>query len=491
MKTQVLVVGAGPVGLTMAIELARYGVAVRIVDKAAQRTDKSKALVIWSRTLELMDRAGCTPALIAAGAPALGANIFAGGRPLARVTFEGIESAYAFALMIPQSETERVLETHLERLGVRVERSVEATGFTQGPDDVDITLRNDRGEAETLTVDWLVGCDGAHSMVRHGLNTTFEGDTVPADFLLADVHLAGQPTPPMELAIYWHAEGLIAIFPITPGRARVIADLGPSASPTPPTPTLEQIQAILDRRGPGGIAASDPVWLSGFRINERKVAHYSQGRVFVAGDAAHVHSPAGGQGMNTGMQDAINLAWKLALTCRGEAGPALLESYDPERGAVGEKVIADARRMMQVAMLRNPAAQAARNFAGHFLLGLPPVNEAMARNFSEITIGYPHSPLNGRDAPGIGGPAPGERLAPVKGQTPVGAGATPRFALFAVPSEPVNALLARRPDLLEPALRPPVTEMGMWLVRPDGYIACVAREGDAAAIERYLEGLAA
>jgi hypothetical protein len=295
----------------------------------------------------------------------------------------------------------------------------------------------------------------------------------------------------MELAIYWHAEGLIAIFPITPGRARVIADLGPSASPTPPTPTLEQIQAILDRRGPGGITASDPVWLSGFRINERKVAHYSQGRVFVAGDAAHVHSPAGGQGMNTGMQDAINLAWKLALVCRGEAGPALLESYDPERGAVGEKVIADARRMMQAAMLRNPAAQAVRNFAGHFLLGLPPVNEAMARNFSEITIGYPHSPMNGRDAPGIGGPSPGERLAPVAGQTPVGAGATPRFALFAMPSAPVNALLARRPDLLEPALRPPVTEMGMWLVRPDGYIACVAQEGDAAAIERYLEGLAA
>ena len=487
MTTSVLVVGAGPVGLTMAAELARYGVAVRVVDKAASRTDKSKALAVWSRTLELLDRAGCADTFVAAGMKLHGANIFAGGRRMARVDFAGIRSAYPFALMLPQSETERLLEDHLGALGVRVERQAEAVDVTETAHGVEAVLRDAAGHEERLGVDWLVGCDGAHSFVRHKLGLPFEGETMQTDWFLADIHMQGLPAPETELATYWHKDGVIAIFPITPGRFRMIADVGPATTEAPATPTLEQVQAVLDQRGPGGVVVSDPIWLSGFRINERKVADYRKGRVFVAGDAAHVHSPAGGQGMNTGMQDAINLAWKLALVCRGicPAEP-LLGSYSAERSAVGDRILADAGRLTAAAMLRNPAAQAVRNLVAGFVLGLTSVNDAMAQRLSEITIGYPDSPLNGPHARGLGSPGPGERLAPVADEPPIGAGDRPRFALCAAPGEAASQIIAEFSTLLEPAPRPPIHEGGMWLVRPDGYVAAVARTADAPAIAGHL-----
>jgi 2-polyprenyl-6-methoxyphenol hydroxylase-like FAD-dependent oxidoreductase len=355
MTSQVLVVGAGPVGLTLAAELKRYGVSVRIVDKASSRTDKSKALVVWSRTLELLARAGCAEAFVAAGCKVVAVNLNAGGRPLGRVTFDAVDSPYPYALMLPQSDTERLLEEHGAALGVTVEREVELTTFVADGEGATAELRHADGRIETVRADWLVGCDGAHSAVRHGLGFTFEGDTLRSDWVLADVHLAGVPVPSSELAMYAHAEDVLALFPIAPGRYRVIADVGDTGAAPPAEPTLDEVQALLDRRGPGGIAASDPIWLSAFRINERKVKSYRAGRVFLAGDAAHVHSPAGGQGMNTGMQDAFNLAWKLAMAARGVAGERLLASYDAERSAVGDMVLRNAGRLTAAATMKEPA----------------------------------------------------------------------------------------------------------------------------------------
>ncbi len=308
MTPQVLVVGAGPVGLTMASELARYGVRVRIIDKAPQRTDKSKALAVWSRTLELLDRAGCANDFIAAGNKVDAANIVAANKLIARVSLAEVKSPYPYALMLPQSDTERLLDDHLNRLGVHIERQVELVQFAAGEQGVEATLRSASGSEERLTVDWLIGCDGAHSTIRHGLGMSFSGSTLDTDWLLADVHLKAFPFPPSELATYWHEDGVLVALPISPGRYRVIADLGPSTGALPASPTLDEVQGVLDQRGPGRLVAYDPIWLSAFRINERKVPDYRSGRVFVAGDAAHVHSPAGGQGMNTGMQDAFNLA---------------------------------------------------------------------------------------------------------------------------------------------------------------------------------------
>ncbi|MEH2509209.1 2-polyprenyl-6-methoxyphenol hydroxylase-like FAD-dependent oxidoreductase [Nitrobacteraceae bacterium AZCC 1564] len=490
MKPQVLVVGAGPVGLTMASELARYGVSVRIIDKAPQRNDKSKALAVLSRTLEMLDRAGCANNFVAAGNKVVGANIVAANKLIARVSLAAVKSPYAYALMLPQSDTERLLEEHLNRLGIRIERQVELVQFSAGEKSVETTLRSAAGGEERLTVDWLIGCDGAHSVVRHGLGLPFSGSTLDTDWMLADVHLKAFPFPASEIATYWHEQGVLVILPISPGRYRVIADIGASTGAHPADPTLADVQGVLDQRGPGGLVAYDPVWLTAFRINERKVANYRSGRVFVAGDAAHVHSPAGGQGMNTGMQDAFNLAWKLALVCRGICMEGqLLDSYSIERSAVGEMVLTASGRITALAALRNHAAQVLRNLVGHLLLGLAPVREAMVNSMSEIAISYKHSPLNGRAVHGVIGPAPGERVEPLAGQAPFGAGDTPRFTLLAGSEDAVRGLVRQFDDLVDPVIRPPLSDGGMWLVRPDGYVGCVAAANDTDAMLSYLQGI--
>lgn len=489
MTAQVLVIGAGPVGLTMAAELARYGVSVRIIDKAAARSDKSKALVLWSRTLELLERAGCSEDFVAAGLRATGITFIAGRRRLAHVPFGIIPSRYAYGLMLPQADTERLLDTHLQSLGVQVERQVELTNFADDGAGITATLRHADGQEETVRTDWLIGCDGAHSTVRHQLGLEFVGETLATDWLLADLHLRGLPTPPDELALFLHKDGILAVFPITPGRYRIIADVGRSHGALRTDPTLADVQAVVDQRGPGGIEVSDPVWLSAFRINERKVQNYRAGRVFLAGDAAHVHSPAGGQGMNTGMQDAFNLAWKLALVAHGTcAAEPLLGSYSAERSAVGAQVLADAGQLTAVAMVKNPLAQAARNLAASLALRLPFVQANLTAKLSETAIAYPNSPLNGpRFA--SGGPKAGARLPPTAGQPPIGAGSRPRFALFAAPTDATTQLTRLAPDLLEPALRPPLAPNAIHLARPDGYVALRTGGQDIDGVQHYLDAL--
>ncbi len=449
--TDILVVGAGPVGLTMAAELARYGVRVRLVDRAPHATETSKALVLWSRTLELMDRMGCTRSFLDAGLRAPGASIRSGGKVLGNPRFEDIASAYNFALMIPQRDTERLLTAHLRSLGVMVERQVDLTGFMEAPDGIEAHLRHADGREETIRTPWLIGCDGAHSTVRHGLGLAFEGSAQGDDWLLADVRLDGSgASPPDEIATYLHRDGPFVIFPIPGRRARVIATVGRTDAMHPrPDPTLGDVQALIDRRAGGGFRASDPVWLTHFRINEGKVTEYRHGRVFLAGDAAHIHSPAGGQGMNTGMQDAVNLAWKLAMVVRGQAHPSLLDSYSPERSAVGDMMPRNAGRLTDMATLSNPAAQAARNLALRFLLGLDAVRNRMAAQMSEIEVAYADSPLSR-------GPNSGARWDPeAYAGAPPGVGGEPRFLLYAADAARGTALTKRFPGLLEPIPRPP------------------------------------
>jgi 2-polyprenyl-6-methoxyphenol hydroxylase-like FAD-dependent oxidoreductase len=488
MKSQVLIVGAGPVGLTMAAELARFGVSVRIVDKAAQRTDKSKAVVLWSRTLELLNRSNCADAFVAAGNKVDAANIIADKTVIGHINISDVNSPYPYALMLPQSDTERLLEEHLGRLGVNTQRQTELSSFQQDGSGITAVLRDADGQEEVVKADWLIGCDGAHSAVRHGLGLSFLGDTLQSDWILADLHLSGYPLPPTEMVTYWHEDGVLLIIPMSATRFRIIADLGLSKGGAPVNPTLDQVQAIIDSRGPGGMTTSNPIWLSAFRINERKVSDYRSGRVFVAGDAAHVHSPAGGQGMNTGMQDAFNLAWKLGLVCRGESGEALLDSFSAERSAVGAEVLKAAGRLTMVATMRNHTAQAVRNLFGRLLLGLSPVRKAMVDTMSEVSVGYDHSPLNGPSCHRGDVPAPGRRLVPVAGQTPVGSGNAPRFALFAASSR-ASGLAMKFPNLIDSAIRPPLDPALVVLVRPDGYVACAVEVDKVGVIADYLNAI--
>jgi 2-polyprenyl-6-methoxyphenol hydroxylase-like FAD-dependent oxidoreductase len=481
----ILIAGAGPVGLTMAAELARYGVPVRIIDRAEHPTTTSKALVVWSRTLELMDRMGCTRAFLDAGLRGHGATMRSGGTVLGHMDLSCIASAYNFALMIPQSETERLMTRHLAGFGVTVERQVELQGFTEAGDHIDARLAHLDGRIETLRTPYLLGCDGAHSTVRHGVNAAFEGSTQDDEWLLADVRLEGPNAPPQdEIAIYFDRHGPFAIFPMPGGRARVIATVGKAVpGQKRPDPSLAEVQATLDDRTGGGFTATDPAWLSNFRINERKVTEYRHGRAFLAGDAAHVHSPAGGQGMNTGMQDAINLAWKLAMVTHGDARDVLLATYSPERSAVGDMVLRNATWLTDIATLASPAAQAVRNLVARTMLGVHAVRDKVAATMSEIEIAYPGSPLShGHHA--------GARFAPAHyAGAPPGAGTRPRFVLCAAATAEAVALTSRFSTLLEPAPRLPVDAHHMHIVRPDGYVGLAAAAGAWREAERYLGAL--
>jgi len=377
----------------MAAELARHGLSCRIIDKSAGPTDKSKALVLWSRTLEMLDTMGAVTPFLDAGLHGYGANLFRQGELLLHLKFE-IESPYNFALVIPQSETEQLLIAHASRAGVQVERRVELVEFVADESGITSTLLRADGTREEMRSDWLIGCDGAHSTVRHHLEMEFAGSAEPNDWLLADVRVEGK-LPSDEISIFFHTSGVLAVFPMRDGRLRVIADLGPAHASAAADPTLADVQRILDQRGPGGLTLSDPVWLTRFRINERIVADYRRGRVFLAGDAAHIHSPAGGQGMNTGMQDAYNLAWKLALAQRGRATELLLESYSVERSRVGRRVLKNSSIMTRFGTMRNPLAQLVRDGLYALFGSMQLVQREIGNMLSELSINYRRSPLTG------------------------------------------------------------------------------------------------
>jgi 2-polyprenyl-6-methoxyphenol hydroxylase-like FAD-dependent oxidoreductase len=494
-KLDVLIAGAGPVGLTMASELKRYGLSIRIIDKDTQRTDESKALVLWPRTLELLDRTSPHGAdkFIRAGLKVESVNILSGKETIGHVDMKDVECRFKFVLMIAQSETERVLEEHLASLGTTVERETELTDFTETADRVSCVVKHADGSNETVEASWLIGADGAHSIVRHKLNKEFHGSTLLTDWMLADLHLTGVPGTPA-INLFWHTDGILALFPLEGTRYRIIANVGESSGSigegNRPAPTVADIQRVLDERTPGGIIAGDPVWLSNFTINERKVEDYRSGRAFVAGDAAHVHSPAGGQGMNTGMQDAFNLVWKLALVTHGLCQPEpLLTSYSTERSHIAKLLLEATGKATTASLLRGNAKQYLRNHVASLILGFSPITHAMSNVLSEITVGYPESPLNSSHGLMVGGPAPGKRAPLRESETPVGSGNSPCFVLFAADDDALVSVVKQFPAILEQQLRPPFELGGLWLVRPDGYVALRARHADADALRKYLLAL--
>lgn len=482
--TDVLIVGAGPVGLTMACELVRYGVGVRIVDAAPAASDKSKALVVWPRTLEHLERMGIASRFADAGLKAHEGHFFQGGEQIAAFPLDKVETPFPFALMIPQNRTEALLVEHLRELGVEVERGKSLAGLAQTADGVVATV-----EGEEIAASWLIGADGAHSAVRHAVDAEFTGTTLPSDWVLADVKLAG-PVQVETVELHLHEEGILAMFPVPPGRTRVIANVEKGVG----DPTLEGIQAILDRRDGRGIRAEDPVWLSGFHINERKVADYRHGRVLLAGDAAHIHSPAGGQGMNTGMQDAVNLAWKLTQIVKGRVSKTgaetLLKSYTAERGPVAEKVLEGSGFLTRMGTTSSSVLQTVRKHALHLLSGFDAVQETFAEQVTELAVAYPESPLN-QEGARVKGPKVGERVPVHAGDAAVSAGGEPRFAVYAARSANAEQLIACYPEWMEAEVREPWSEGGLWLVRPDGYVgfAGEADEAGFAAADGYFRVL--
>lgn len=352
--TEVLIAGAGPIGLTAAIELARRGVAVRIVDPLLEPPQYAKAVGVQPRTLEVFERMGILRQILDAAVPLRGQIVYANGELAGQVDFALPEDVPFGFIGLPQYSTERVLREELATRGVPIERGVRLAGFQQDADGVTATLEGEVGQ-QKVRAQYLLGADGAHSVVRKTLGLTFEGAAFEEQYMLGDVEVDWSQPAGYAIRAMHQTDGkiddLLVCIPL-PGRGRyrmsmlVPADLSTEATggvqhgfERGNPPELHHIQAVLDRLSPEPTIARNMRWSSVFRISHRIVNAYGRGRAFVAGDAAHIHPPTGAQGMNTGIQDAYNLAWKLALAVTGDAADGLLDSYDAERRPVGEEVV--------------------------------------------------------------------------------------------------------------------------------------------------------
>ena len=439
----ILIVGAGPVGLTAACELTRHDVPVRIIDKAKERSQTSKALGIFPRTLEVFETMGIVTPVLNAGLRLRGLCIHNQKEEIASIDMSSVASPYPFVFSLPQSETERILIEHLESLGVSVERERELIGLTQTDTAVHAVIRNANGGEETMETPWLLGCDGAHSSTRHLLGMEFEGAPYDESFVLADAKVEA-PVSKDQVHLFASAEGIFAIIAMREDFSRVIANIPPeSREQNLPETTLEEIQQIADRRGPPGTRLSDATWISRFHISHRKVKNFRKLRVFLAGDSAHIHSPAGGQGMNTGIQDAFNLAWKLGLVVKGHAAPQLLASYHVEREPVARGVLNLTDRITRMATLHNPVLQTARNILFPIVTGIGFLEEKIADRLAELTLNYRSSPIvenHGAETPRAGDRAPDAELRDTNGK------AVRLFELFREPRHVLLLFLAAMPN---------------------------------------------
>lgn len=414
MDADVLVVGAGPVGLMVAIELRRRGIDVIVVERRPDVAPWAKAVGVQPRTLEIFDQIGVVVPALDAATPMRGQLVYVNGEQVNRLEMRLPDEVPYHFVSLPQYETERVLGEHLAGLGTEVRRGVEFLGFEQDGDGVTAEVQARDGTRQTLSVGYLVGADGAHSLVRKGLGLSFDGDAFPEEYMLADVEVDWSMPTGYAIRSTHQTDGRVddalVCIPL-PGRGRyrmsmlVPADLA-TAKPAPgaivhgledsKAPELHHIQAVLDRLSPEPTTAHTMRWSSVFRISHRLVDRYGAGRAFVAGDAAHIHPPTGAQGMNTGLQDAYNLGWKLALAVQGKAAAGLLESYHGERHPVGAEVVGRTVR----------AAREGIGAGEH-----DPV--AIILREAQLLVGYPDSPLvadarpdDRRTGPGVGLRAP-------------------------------------------------------------------------------------
>jgi 2-polyprenyl-6-methoxyphenol hydroxylase-like FAD-dependent oxidoreductase len=458
--TDVLIVGAGPVGLFLANECARRGLRSRIVETRSSQSEHSKALAIFPRTLEIFDMAGLVTSFLEKANRVTSVAVVSHGRALAHMRFAPEESPYPFVAMVPQDVTERLLVEALGGKGGAVEYETTFISAVEQDDCVSVTLDR-RGEPIKLTASFVVGCDGAHSAVRHLLNLSFEGAEYRDLYMLADIE-TNENLPADELQLCPSELGPVAIFPMSATRRRVVAILDKAEGDAP---SLELVRKILAQRASSGLEARILHWSTYFRIHHRQAAKLRVGRIFIAGDAAHIHSPFGGQGMNTGLHDVWNLVWKLDLVVRGHGNEELLESYSAERRPVIKNVIETTDFLTKVMGTPSKLAQVLRDTFIPMVSRLAPFQHAFVQRLSELGIAYRGSPI----VEGAGKRYLDDSL---RG----GSGIHSRFLLMfgkdASAREDAMQLVEKFDDIVELRLQP---GEDIILVRPDGYIAYSAQ----------------
>jgi 2-polyprenyl-6-methoxyphenol hydroxylase-like FAD-dependent oxidoreductase len=493
--TDVLIVGAGPTGLALAIALTRHGVAVRIIDKDAGIAPYSRALGVQARTLEFYRQLGFDQLAVDAGVPMRAVNFWVAGNRRAHVPIGDIGkglSPYPYVLDFAQNDHEQMLADQLAKLGVSVERSTELVTFEHDVRHVCAGIRKADGSVEEIDVAFLAGCDGGHSAVRAGLGITLTGATYSQLFYVADVVARG-PAANDEVHVDFDTD-LLAIFAMRgPGHVRLVGAVRPERAKEGQTFTFDDVdKGVLERMQ---FKIEKINWFSTYRVHHRVAQRFQEGRVFLLGDASHLHSPVGAQGMNTGIGDAFNLAWKLAdmLNRRGTKGR--IESYEIERIAFAHRLVKTTDQIFTFATKRSPLTSFARNNLFpplmQTLTRLQRVRNFLFRTVSQIAIDYKHSPLSRGVAGTIHG---GERLPWIEHAMPDGGDNFEPLRSLAwqvhVYGEPAAGVQAACEELniehtffaWKPEMKRPGFERGaLYLIRPDGYVALAAGAADSAA----------
>jgi 2-polyprenyl-6-methoxyphenol hydroxylase-like FAD-dependent oxidoreductase len=462
---EVLVVGAGPTGLMLAGDLARAGVDCTVLERRAEETNLTRAFAVHARTLEMLDARGLADDLVATGARVGALRLF--GR--LEVDLSRLPTRFPYVLVTPQYNTERVLEERASALGVRIVRGAEVLGLRQDADGVELDVRYEDGTLGTQRAIYAVGADGVRSTVRRALALPFPGHSAIQSVMLADVRLGEAPEE--VLTVNAARDGFVFIAPFGDRWYRVIAWDRRRQLPDDASVELEEIREITQRVLGTDYGMHDPRWMSRFHSDERQVPRYRVGRVFLAGDAAHVHSPAGGQGMNTGLQDAANLGWKLAATVHGRAPDGLLDSYHNERYPVGRAVVRGSDTLLRLTLAQSPATRAARWLLANVVGRVASPPAVVSRAVSGIGIAYAAPRGEHRLA---GRRAPDARLAPGK------AGETRLYEVLRggnfVLLSPADAAIEREwTDRVDQATLADAT-LPTVLVRPDGYVAWATDE---------------
>jgi 2-polyprenyl-6-methoxyphenol hydroxylase-like FAD-dependent oxidoreductase len=502
--TQVLVVGAGPTGLILALWLNRLSLRVRIVDKTPEPGTTSRALVVHARTLEFYRQVGLAEAVIAQGLEFTAANLWVRGRKAAHVGFgamgQGL-SPFPYLVIFPQDEHERLLIERLSATGITVERRTELLGFEESGERVLARLRRPDGTEEACEAAYLAGCDGAHSTVRDVLGIGFPGGTYAHLFYVADVAARG-PVVDGELHVALDDTDFLAAFPMEgPERARLIGTVRQAAEAQRETLSWQDVSKRLIERL--GIEVERVNWFSTYHVHHRVADRFQKGRAFLLGDAAHIHSPVGGQGMNTGIGDAVNLAWKLAAVLHGRVGTGLLDTYEPERIAFARRLVATTDRAFTVVTSPGPFARFVRTevaprllpalFASRF------VRRFMFRTISQIGVNYHGSRLSAGRAGNVKG---GDRLPWVMTDSSSEEG-TDNFAPLRSLNWQVHVYgecgariaeactrrgLALRVFPWQPTMaRTGLRRDAVYLVRPDGYVGLADPQASSTKLEQYLD----
>ncbi|KAI1811641.1 FAD binding domain-containing protein [Poronia punctata] len=426
-ELDVLIVGAGPAGTMLALELAAQGFYFRVVDKAPQRSDKSRSLIVQPRSFEVMNRHGEVRKLYEKGTLTGGPMVWLNNKPVLDFEVDDVanhrDSEFGFPCLVSQVDTETYLDDCLrERYGGRVERSLEATSVIPHSSGVTVTLRDiETGAEEAVRAKYVVGADGAHSVVRKSsTNIEFAGAMYPEEFLLCDMDIEHFQLARDRYHIILKT-GLLAVFPMAGGWVRIMASRSQRLGTAP---TIDEVKELVRRKLPGGGQVTNVTWLTNFRLHHRIVNSYRDGRVFLIGDAAHIHSPVGGQGLNTGLQDAVNLGWKLASVVRGDRPDSLLDTFDDERRHIGENLVAKTDKIFKLTSIKNPIALYLRSWTLSWLAPYIATKEKRASfyNFvSQFGISYHNSSLVMK-GPAAGRPVKAGARAPdgdvdIKGET--------------------------------------------------------------------------